>query len=129
MDNNNKGIRIWTYMCMFNIQVLYMELCDLWEYITKGKINMRNKEDLKKIRKTVLMTESTAKSIEREAAERGIKPNAVMNERLNHSKTDNTPPKMMQFQDFANEAVKIVAQYSETDAKKMESEAHSLWTF
>lgn len=90
---------------------------------------MRNKEDLKKIRKTVLMTESTAKSIEREAAERGIKPNAVMNERLNHSKTDNTPPKMMQFQDFANEAVKIVAQYSETDAKKMESEAHSLWTF
>ena len=90
---------------------------------------MRNKEDLKTVRKTVLMTEATAKSIEREAAERGIKPNAVMNERLNHSKTDNTPPKMMQFQDFANEAVKTVAKYSENDAKILEREAHMRWTF
>lgn len=90
---------------------------------------MRNKDDLKTVRKTVLMTEATAKSIEREAAERGMKPNAVMNERLNHSKTDNTPPKMMQFQDFANEAVKTVAKYSEKDAKKLEREAHMRWTF
>lgn len=93
------------------------------------KITMRNKDDLKTVRKTVLMTEATANSIEREAAERGIKPNAVMNERLNHSKTDNTPPKMMQFQNYANEAVKLLAKYSEEDAKKMEREAHSLWIF
>ena len=90
---------------------------------------MRNKDDLKTVRKTVLMTEATAKSIEREAAERGMKPNAVMNERLNHSKTDNTPPKMMRFQNYANEAVKLLAKYSEEDAKKMEREAHSLWIF
>ncbi len=90
---------------------------------------MRNKEDLKTVRKTVLMTEATAKSIELEAAERGIKPNAVMNERLNHSKTDNTPPKMMQFQNFVNEAVKMVAKYSEKDAKILEREANSLWIF
>lgn len=101
----------------------------LWEYILKGVINMRDKSDLKTVRKTVLMTEATANSIEREAAERGIKPNAVMNERLNHSKTGNTPPKMMQFQDFANEAVKIVAKYSEKDAKILEREAHMRWTF
>lgn len=120
------------YMRMCNIQYLYIELqllCALWEYILKGVINMRDKSDLKTVRKTVLMTESTAKSIEREAAERGIKPNAVMNERLNHSKTDNTPPKMMQFQNFANEAVKMIAQYSEKDAKILESEANSLWIF
>lgn len=90
---------------------------------------MRNKEDLKTVRKTVLMTEATADSIEREAAERGMKPNAVMNERLNHSKTYNTPHKMMQFQNYANEAVKLLAKYSEEDAKKMEREAHSLWIF
>ena len=120
------------YMRMCNIQYLYIELqllCALWEYILKGVINMRDKSDLKTVRKTVLMTESTAKSIEREAAERGMKPNAVMNERLNHSKTDNTPPKMMQFQNFANEAVKMIAQYSEKDAKILESEANSLWIF
>ena len=93
------------------------------------KTTMRNKDDLKTVRKTVLMTEATANSIEREAAERGIKPNAVMNERLNHSKTDNTPPKMMLFQNYANEAVKLLAKYSEEDAKKMEREAHSLWIF
>ena len=93
------------------------------------KITMRNKEDLKTVRKTILMTEATAKSIEREAEERGMKPNAVMNERLNHSKTDNTPPKMMQFQDFANKAVKTVAKYSEKDAKIREREAHMRWTF
>ncbi len=36
---------------------------------------------------------------------------------------------MMQFQDFANEAVKTVAKYSEKDAKKLEREAHMRWTF
>lgn len=47
---------------------------------------MRKKEDLKTVRKTVLMTAETAKDIEREAEERGVKPNAVMNDRLRHSK-------------------------------------------
>ena len=90
---------------------------------------MRNKDDLKTVRKTVLMTESTATDIEREAKERGIKFNTVMTERLRHSKTDNTPAKMVQFQNYANEAVKLLAKYSEEDAKKMEREAHMLWTF
>ncbi len=90
---------------------------------------MRNKEDLKTVRKTVLMTEETATSIAREAAERGIKANTVMNERLNHFQNDNTPPKMVEFQNFANEAVKMVAKYSATDAKKLEKEAHKKWTF
>lgn len=62
---------------------------------------MRKKVDLKTVRKTVLMTAETAKDIEREAEERGVKPNAVMNDRLRHSKDDNTPPVMMQFQNYA----------------------------
>lgn len=45
---------------------------------------MRKKEDLKTVRRTVLMTQSTADDIDREAEERGIKANSVMNERLNH---------------------------------------------
>lgn len=90
---------------------------------------MRNKSDLKTVRKTVLMTEATANDIELEAQKRGIKANAVMNERLNHPKTDNTPPKMILFQDYANRAVKTMAKYSETDAKILEREAHMLWTF
>lgn len=45
---------------------------------------MRKKEELKTVRKTVLITEALSKDIEREAKERGIKPNAVMNERLMH---------------------------------------------
>lgn len=90
---------------------------------------MRDQKDLKTVRKTVLMTEETAKDIAREAEERGIKANAVMNERLNHPKNDNTPSKMVQFQDFANEAVRMLAKYSETEAKKLEKEAHKRWTF
>lgn len=90
---------------------------------------MRAKTDLKTVRKTVLMTEATAKDIDREAAERGIKANAVINERLNHPNPDNTPSKMVLFQDYANRAVKLMKQYSETDAKFLEREAHMLWKF
>ena len=51
---------------------------------TERKRIVRKKEELKTIRKTVLMTESLSQDIEHEATERGIKPNAVMNERLSH---------------------------------------------
>lgn len=90
---------------------------------------MRNKEDLKTVRKTVLMTEETANSIKCEAEERGIKPNAVMNERLNHYRSDNTPAKMVEFQDFANMAVKMMEKYSHSEAEKLQKEAHKKWTF
>ena len=90
---------------------------------------MRKKEDLKTVRKTVLMTEATANDIEREAKERGIKPNAVMNERLRHSGNDNTPPVMTQFQDYANEAVRMMLKYNEMDAKYLERKANLLWIF
>ena len=90
---------------------------------------MRNKSDLKTMRKTVLMTEDTANDIEREAKERGMKANAVMNERLRHSKSDKTPSAMVQFQNFANDAVNMMMKYSVDDAKILEKEAHSLWTF
>ena len=90
---------------------------------------MRNKEDLKTVRKTVLMTAETAKDIEREAEERGIKPNAVMNDRLRHSKNDNTPPVTMQFQDYANEEVRMMKKYNEDDAEYLERKANLLWTF
>lgn len=52
---------------------------------------MRKPDEKKTVRKTILMTEKTDLDIKREARERGIKANAVMNERLNHSKSDNTP--------------------------------------
>ena len=90
---------------------------------------MRSKSDLKTVRKTVLMTEETAKDIEREAKERGIKPNAVMNDRLRHNNNGKTPVKMAEFQDYANEAVKALAKYSEAEAKYFERKANLLWTF
>lgn len=90
---------------------------------------MRDKSDLKNVRKTVLMTEETANDIEREAKERGMKANAVMNERLRHGKSDKTPSAMAQFQNYANIAVNMMRQYSEDDAKRLEREAHLLWTF
>lgn len=90
---------------------------------------MRKKEDLKTVRKTVLMTAATAKDIDREAEERGIKPNAVMNDRLRHSKSNNTPPMMMQFQDYANEAVRMMKMYNEDDAEYLERKANLLWIF
>ncbi|MDD6097698.1 MAG: hypothetical protein PUB66_03040 [Oscillospiraceae bacterium] len=90
---------------------------------------MRNKEDLKTERKTVLMTKALLEDIEQEAVRRGIKANTVMVERLNHPNTDNTPSKMVEFQNYANEAVKMMTQYSEKDAKYLERKAHELWIF
>lgn len=90
---------------------------------------MRNKDDLKTVRKTVLMTQELADDIEREARERGIKPNAVMNERLEHPNRDNTPAKMVEFQNFANYAINIVAKYSVMEARILARKANELWSF
>ena len=90
---------------------------------------MRKTEELKTVRKTVLMTQTLAEDIEQEAKERGIKTNAVMFERLKHSGTDNTPTKMVQFQNYANKAVELMRNYSEKDAKYLEKEANDLWIF
>ena len=90
---------------------------------------MRKKEDLKSVRTSIAMTEATYNDIAKEAKMRGIKPNAVMNERLNHSQSDNTPPKMVEFQDFANMAVKMLSQHSAAEAKILEKEANKKWIF
>lgn len=90
---------------------------------------MRNKEDLKTERKTVLMTKALLEDIEQEAVRRGIKANTVMVERLNHPNNDNTPFKMVEFQNYANEVVKMMTLYSEEDAKYLERKAHELWIF
>lgn len=90
---------------------------------------MRKQEELKTERKTVLMTKALALDIEQEAASRGIKTNAVMNERMSHKEHDNTPPKTAQFQDFANEVVRALAKFSEKEAEYFERKANSLWTF
>lgn len=120
------------HMDMMNL--IYMILLYVDTYapdkpITKGLITMRNKEDLKTVRRTVLMTQSTADDIDREAEERGIKANSVMNERLDHPERDNTPAKMVEFQNFANEAVHLLAQHSPDEAKYLETRANKLWTF
>lgn len=91
---------------------------------------MRNPEEKKTVRKTVLMPESLSKDIDEEAKQRGLKPNAVMNERLKHpQRDDNIPSKLAEFQDFANEAVRRMKQYSEEDANYFEKEANKKWTF
>jgi len=120
------------HMDMMNL--IYMILLYVDTYapdkpITKGLITMRNKEDLKTVRRTVLMTQSTSDDIDREAEERGIKANSVMNERLDHPERDNTPVKMVEFQNFANEAVHLLAQHSPDEAKYLETRANKLWTF
>ena len=92
-------------------------------------ISMRKKEELKTERKTVLMTKSLLEDIEQEAERRGIKANAVMVERLNHPNNDKTPSKMVDFQNYANEVVKMMTLYSEEDAKYLERKAHELWIF
>ncbi len=120
------------HMDMMNL--IYMILLYVDTYapdkpITKGLITMRNKEDLKTVLRTVLMTQSTADDIDREAEERGIKANSVMNERLDHPERDNTPAKMVEFQNFANEAVHLLAQHSPDEAKYLETRAKKLWTF
>ena len=95
----------------------------------EGEIAMRKKEELKSVRTSVLMTEELSQNIKAEAKKRGIKANAVMVERLNHYTSDNTPAKMAEFQDYANEAVRLMSEYSEKDAKTLERMANKLWTF
>ena len=90
---------------------------------------MRKKEELKTVRKTVLMTEALSKDIERESKERGLKPNAVMNERLMHCGKSITPSELVEVQDFANTACKIMEKYSKSDAKILEGKGENLWTF
>ena len=90
---------------------------------------MRKKEELKTVRKTVLMTQELADDIECEARKKGIKLNAVMIERLSHVNRDNTPAKMAEFQNFANFAVHMIAKYSEMEARILERKANELWSF
>lgn len=90
---------------------------------------MRKKEELKTVRKTVLMTEKLSKDIECEATERGIKPNAVMNERLSHSKNTLAPPIMAKIQNLANHASRIVSEYAPTESDIIQKEANEIWTF
>ena len=90
---------------------------------------MRNKEDIKTVRRTVLMTQRLSDDIDREAEERGIKPNAVMNERLEHPGRDNTPPKMVEFQNYANEVVRVMKIHGLTEAEQFERWANELWSF
>ncbi len=58
-----------------------------------------------------------------------IRANAVMVGRLNHARSDNTPSKMVKFKNLANKAVKIIAKFSDADAKKIEVKEHKRWTF
>ena len=97
--------------------------------IHMGESCMRKPEEKKTVRRTVLMTQATSDSIDLEAKDRGIKPNAVMNERLEHPYTDNKPSSIVKCQDFANKAVQLMKQYSDADAKYLEREANKLWTF
>ena len=90
---------------------------------------MRKPEELKTVRKTVLMTEATANDIEQEAKARGISPNAVMNERLRHRAIDFNPEKLAKFQDFVNHAIRLIGLYSSEKAKYLAKEAHKLWIF
>ena len=90
---------------------------------------MRKKDDLKTVRRTVLMTQKTSDGIDREAAERGIKANSVMNERLEHPNRDKTPSNFVEFQNFANEAVHLLAQHSPDKARCLEARANRLWSF
>lgn len=90
---------------------------------------MRNKEELKTVRKTVLMTESLAKDIEREAQERGIKVNSVMTERLAHHGNSLAPLLMSKIQTFANHASKAVQENAPEEAWKIQKEANELWTY
>lgn len=90
---------------------------------------MRKKEELKTVRKTVLMTESLSQDIENEAKKRGIKPNAVMNERLAHHKNSLDPPLMAKIQDLANHASRAVQINAPGEATKIQKEANEIWTY
>lgn len=90
---------------------------------------MRKKEELKTVRKTVLMTEALAKDIENEAKKRGIKPNAAMNERLAHHGNSLDPPLMAKIQTFANHASRAVQENAPKEAEKIQMEANEIWTY
>ena len=90
---------------------------------------MRNKEDLKTERKTVLMTKTLAEDIENEAKKRGIKPNAVMNERLKNHKNSLDPPLMAKIQNLANHASRAVQENAPKEAEKIQKEANAIWTY
>ena len=90
---------------------------------------MRKKEELKTVRKTVLMTEATDKDIEQEAAKRGSSANAVINERLNHPTSESSPAQVAKFQNFVNWVVKMMADYSLERAHLIEKEENKFWTF
>lgn len=90
---------------------------------------MRKKEEKKTVRKTVLMTESLLQDIENEAKKRGIKPNAVMNERLTHHRNSLDPPPMAKIQDLANHASRVVQKNAPKEAKKIQREANEIWKF
>ncbi len=90
---------------------------------------MRKKEELKTVRKTVLMTEALAKDIENEAQKRGIKPNAVMNERLDHHGNSLDPPLMVKLHNLANHASRIVQENASEEAEKIQMEANEIWTY
>ena len=89
---------------------------------------MRKQEELKTERKTVLMTKALAQDIEREAAARGIKPNAVMNERLAHSANPLNPKLISRIQDIANTASRIVSEYEPSKAEIIQKEVEQIWT-
>lgn len=90
---------------------------------------MRKKEELKTVRKTVLMTEALSLDIEREAKERGIKPNAVMNKRLAHHRNSLDPPLMAKIQDLANHVSRAVQENAPKEAEKIQKEANAIWTY
>ena len=90
---------------------------------------MRNKEDLKSVHTSISMTQKLSDDIDLEAKELGIKPNAVMNERMQHPERDKTPSRMVEFQNYSNEAVHLLAKYSPDEAAYLETRANRLWTF
>lgn len=90
---------------------------------------MRKKEEKKTVRKTVLMTETLLQDIENEAKKRGIKPNAVMNERLKHHRNSLDPPLMAKIQDLANHASRVVQENAPKEAKKIQREANEIWIY
>lgn len=105
------------------------EVQALYNKLRKVILIMRNKEDLKTERKTVLMTKTLAEDIENEAKKRGIKPNAVMNERLKNHKNSLDPPIMAKIQDLANHASRAVQENAPKEAEKIQKEANAIWTY
>ena len=97
------------------------------KYIERINI-MRKKEELKTVRKTVLMTESLERDIKQEAEARGIKPNTVMCERLSH-KNGLTPETMGKIQNLTNHASRLVEEYAPQDTDRLNQEANELWIF